>query len=153
MLRELDRVGITELQPTPDVTDVRVAGSHTAALPGLLIVRFNGPLYTANVRSANRKLLAAAEAARPQVMVLDASAVGMLSATALGEFGELERGLGERGVELWIASLPPRSLATARKTPRWVEVEAAGRVFPTSLAAAQAYRERGSVRSGSDGTA
>ena len=53
-------------KPTPDGDDVRVAGTHTTPIPGLLILRFDGPLYTANVRGANRRMLAAVdEAERP----------------------------------------------------------------------------------------
>ena len=48
VLYELDHVGMTELQLTPDRSDVRVAGEHTEPVGGLLILRFDGPLYTAN---------------------------------------------------------------------------------------------------------
>ena len=59
---ELDRVGVTELQPIEGDGDIRAAGPETVAVPGLLILRFDGPLYTANVRSVNRKVVAAVDA-------------------------------------------------------------------------------------------
>jgi hypothetical protein len=43
ILVELDRVGVTELQPTPGDYDVEPAGVRTTAVPGLLILRFDGP--------------------------------------------------------------------------------------------------------------
>jgi SulP family sulfate permease len=142
VLRELDRVGVTELQPTGD-GDLRVAGTHTVPVPGLLALRFDGPLYTANVRSANRKTLCAVDAAHDvDVLVLDTSAQGMLPVTVIDEMGNLEHELAERGVTLWIAALPPKALATARLLPRWRELETAGHLFPTTLAAVKSYRDR-----------
>ena len=48
---ELDHVGVTELRPTADGTDLGFVGEDTAAEPGLLVLRIDGPLYTANVRT------------------------------------------------------------------------------------------------------
>ena len=77
VLVELDRVGVTELQPTPDGDDVRAAGPDTAPVDGLLVLRLDAPLYTANVRAANRRVLAAVDR-RPgtRVVVLDATVQG-----------------------------------------------------------------------------
>ena len=140
---ELDRVGVTELQPIEGDGDIRAAGPETVAVPGLLILRFDGPLYTANVRSVNRKVVAAVDA-RPgtNVLVLDATAVAKLSVTALGEMTQLERELGQRGVTAWIAALPPASLRTAKMLPRWQELDEAGQLHPTVLGAVHAFRQR-----------
>ncbi len=142
VLRELDRSGLTELQLTTDGADLRVAGSHTDAIPGLLALRLDGPLYTANVRSVNRKMLDAVdERAGVEVLVLDTAAQGLLSITVIDEVGMLEHELAARGVQLWVAELPPRALATARLTPRWQELVDDGRLFPTTLGAVKAYRD------------
>ena len=140
---ELDRVGVTELQPIEGDGDIRAAGPETVAVPGLLILRFDGPLYTANVRSVNRKVVAAVDA-RPgtTVLVLDATAVAKLSVTALGEMTQLERELGQRGVTAWIAALPPASLRTAKMLPRWQELDEAGQLHPTVLGAVHSFRQR-----------
>ena len=136
VLIELDRVGLTELQPIAGELDVQPADEHTAPLPGLIILRVNGPLYTANVRSTNRKLVAAADA-RPdtQVVVLDLTAQGRLSLTATHQFSDLEQEFDERGIALWVVAIPPDALKLARQTPRWQEVADAGRLYPTALAA------------------
>jgi high affinity sulfate transporter 1 len=143
VLVELDRVGLTELQPTHDGQDLQAAGAHTEAVPGLLILRFDGPLYTANVRSANRKIITSVDRhPGTDVLVLDATALAQLSVTVIEEFAELERELGDRGVSLWIAALPPNALLTARQSPRWAELDQADRLYPTALTAVRAFRAR-----------
>jgi high affinity sulfate transporter 1 len=140
VIYELDHLGITELQPTTAGDDVQIVGEATAPLAGLLILRYDGPLYTANVRGANRRILAAVDDARPATLILDTSAVAAAPVTVIDELAELERELDSRGVTLWIAGLPPRAQATAQLLPRWSELVAAGRVHPSSLAAVRAWR-------------
>ncbi len=140
VLRELDRIGVTELHATLDGDDLALPGSDTAPIPGLLVLRFDGPLYTANVRGANRRVLAAVDASAPDTLVLDMSAVARAPLTAVDHFADLEAELIARGVRCWFANLPPQTLATARLLPRWDEMTADGRLFPTALAAVRAYR-------------
>jgi hypothetical protein len=61
---------------------------------------------------------------------------------AAGAVAQLDRELSSRGVTYWLAALNPRMLATAQLLPRWRELDEAGRVFPTALAAVRAYRAR-----------
>jgi high affinity sulfate transporter 1 len=138
---ELDRVGITELEPTPDDADIVPAGAGSVPVPGLLVVRPDGPLYTANVRSVNRKLIELVEE-RPdtEVLVLDCTVQSQLTVTVVQEAAELDRELRDRGVTLWIAALAPRALHMARQLPEWSTLGEAGRVHATSLAAVHAYR-------------
>ena len=143
VLFELDRVGVTELQPTAADRDVEAAGDHTARVPGLLILRFDGPLYTANVRSVNRKIIASVDrSSGTRVLALDATALGRVSLTVMHEFAELEHELRDRDVNLWIVALPPDTLRLARQAPRWRELVQASRLYPTSLAALSAFRRR-----------
>jgi MFS superfamily sulfate permease-like transporter len=139
VIYELDHIGVTELQATADGADVEVAGTGTAPIVGLLILRFDGPLYTANVRGSNRRVLAAVDTAEPRVLVLDVTALVGLPVTVLDQFADLQRELDSSGVELWVAALTPRALATARQLPHWSDAERDGRIFPTSLAAVRAY--------------
>ena len=153
MLRELDRAGVIELRPS-DAGDLVPAGDDSddalAAVPGLLVVRFAAPLYTANVRSVNRKVVAAVDArverdrvtagSTPlRVLVLDTTVVGEISFTVLRQLPELERELAERDIILWLAGLSPRVLEVAQRLPRWDEFAADGRLFPTASAAVRAY--------------
>jgi sulfate permease, SulP family len=142
VLVELDRVGVTELQPTSGDGDVEVAGPHTQPVPGLLILRYDGPLYTANVRSVNRKIIDAVEHhPGTRVVAVDATVQGRVSLTVMHEFAELEHELQDRNVGLWIAALPPETLRLARQAPRWRELAQASRLFPTALAAVRAFRQ------------
>lgn len=140
VLRELNRIGVTELQPTTAGDDLDVAGPTTEPVPGLLVLRLDGPLYTANVRGAHRHVLAAVDDARPSTLVLDVSALGLVSVTVIDRFRDLEAELVARGVTFWVAALPPRALETARQLPRWDDLSTAGRIFPTALAAVRHFR-------------
>lgn len=143
VLNALNNVGVTELQPTPGLDDMLVAGPDSMPVPGLLVVRLDGPLYTANVQGANRRLLAAIDAAAPDTVVVDLTAINQVTVTVLDRFPDLEREIAARGVNFWIAAIPERALATATVLPDWDDFVANGRLFPTSLAATRAF-----VRSG-----
>jgi sulfate permease, SulP family len=140
---ELDRVGLTELQRTSTGDDVLPAGPSTVAVPGLLVLRFDGPLYTANVRSANKKV-ADEIADRPgiDVVVLDLTAQAQLPVTVIDEVRELERVLAAAHVTLWIAGLPPRARHTAEQLPRWAELQQSGQIYGTSLEAVRHFAAR-----------
>ena len=143
---ELDRIHLTELQRVRGGGDLEPAGPNTEPVADLLVLRLDGPLYTANVRKANRLLVEAVDARKPTLLVVDATVQALLPVTVIDQLQDIERELAARDVELWIAALPPRSLATARKTPRWRELEAAGRVHPTALAAVRAFRSRQTMK-------
>jgi MFS superfamily sulfate permease-like transporter len=144
VLRELDHVVLTELQPD-DHDDLRVAGSHTRPVPGLLVLRFDGPLYAANIRSGNRAVLAAVDAhPGTRTLVLDMTVQSEATFAVAAEYEQFERDLNDRGVTLWVAGLPPRSLAFARQLPAWQRLDDAGHLFPTALAAVRTYRTSGS---------
>jgi sulfate permease, SulP family len=142
VLRELNRIELLELQlDDADGRDVHIAHDATGRLPGLLMLRFDGPLYTANIRTANRQVVDAVDAAPgTRVLVLDMAAVAHLTVMVMDEGLQLERELADRDVELWIAGLPPHALATARKVEHWSDLERTGHIYPTALAAALAFR-------------
>ena len=66
------------------------------------------------------------------------SAVAKLSVSAAMQFADLDREIRSRRAAVWIAAVPPQTLAVARDMPRFVDIEQAGRVFPTALAALRA---------------
>ena len=116
VIYELDHVGVTELQATsPTATATCSSPARTRRpIDGLLILRFDGPLYTANVRGANRKILAAVDARTPDDRGPRRLGRSVLPVTVLEQFADLQREFDRRGVTLWVAALPPRSLETAR---------------------------------------
>ena len=142
VLRELNRIGVTELQLAPGGGDLVVAAHDTHPLPGLLILRAEGPLYTANIRRVRRSIMERVEAAEPEVVLFDATAMVEVSIMVVDELDEMDTTLAERGVELWYAALSPLTLQTARRLPQWGELDEAGRMHETSLAAVRAYRSR-----------
>jgi MFS superfamily sulfate permease-like transporter len=145
VLRELNHAGVDELRPTAEGRLVP-AVAELDPVPGMLILRIAAPLYTANVRGVQAKILDAVAAADPQpaVVVVDATVVGTLSVTGLAVFRALDEQLGQQGVELWFASLPPRALAQAHLAPGWERFDRAGRPHPTAAAAVAAFRDRAS---------
>jgi high affinity sulfate transporter 1 len=142
VLRELNHPDVDELRLASDGSLVPAA--DLAPTPGLLVLRIGAPLYTANAREAQRQILERVDAAdpRPHVVVVDATAVGRLSVTLLQVFRDLDQELRDRGVELWIASLPPRALEQARMSPGWDTIDRAGRLHPTTRAALDAFAAR-----------
>ncbi len=144
VLRELNHPDVDELRPAPDGSFLPAADG-LAPTPGLLVLRIGAPLYTANAREVQRQILGRVDAADPipDVVVVDATVVGRLSVTTLQVFRELDQELRDQGVELWIASLPPRALEQARKAPGWDAMERAGRLHPTARAALDAFASRG----------
>ena len=73
-------------------------------------------------------------------MILDATVTGRITTTVLAIMRELDAQLAERGITMWVSSLPPRALEQARLTPRWAAWSAAGRLHRTTAAAVAAYQ-------------
>jgi SulP family sulfate permease len=138
VLHELNTVPVAVLGVRPDGT----VAPDGAPVQGLLIARLGAPLYTANARTAaSRVEQSVASAGRPvRVVVVDATAVGMLLLSAMRDS---QRNLAEEGVTLWVASLPERSLAMARRTPGWAAWNKTGRLWPTVSDAVAAFHEPG----------
>jgi high affinity sulfate transporter 1 len=143
VLHELNSFTVTEMRPPSGNRrgELRPAEPGSAPVPGLLILRLDGPLYAANVRHACRALLDDVAASNATTVILDASAAATTSITVLDHVVEVERQLDEQGVRLWIAALPPRTLATSRRHPRWPDLVANGQLYPTVNAARVAYED------------
>ena len=140
IIRELAHVQLTELEPDAE-GDLRIAdAAHTHPLPGLLVLRFEGPVYAANVRAVNRRVIAALDAHQSiDVLLLDGTALGEFPLAVLTEFAQLQRDLNERNVSLWFSSLPPAALELARQLPHWSEFEEEDRAFVSTAAAVHAF--------------
>ncbi|MEV5571880.1 SulP family inorganic anion transporter [Spirillospora sp. NPDC052269] len=128
LLRELGRPELYAARP--------------ADAPGLLLVRLDTYLYTANVRAMAEDLVDAVCAARPaaRVVVLGLPAQRDLNATVLDELDRLRRRLAEQDVDLWFADITPAALRVARRASWWRNAEAAGAIWPTTTDAVNAYQ-------------
>ena len=148
VLHELNHPDVIELRADADGRLRTIPAGDTAAsdMSGTsddaLILRLGGPLYTANARMAQRNILAAVDAAtpKPEVVILDARALGRLPVAVLDALRDLDRSLQERHVTLWVAALPERALETARRTTWWHSWEESGRVWSSPEDAVAAHR-------------
>ena len=139
VLHQLNNVGVTELQTVTARDDLDVAGPNTTAVPGLLILRVDGPLYAANVGNVCTAILDAVDAVQPTTVVIDASTASTLTVTVIDRFAALEEQLSDRATSLWLAALPPQARTTAERTAYWDRLVANGQIHLTTLAALHAY--------------
>ncbi len=75
--------------------------------PGLLLLRVEGRIYFGNAQRVLDLLAPIAVAARPQVIVLDCSAILDVEYSALKMLAETEARVRSRGAALWLAALNP----------------------------------------------
>jgi len=97
----------------------RRAGEHAGdeTFPGLLIVRTEGRIYFGNAATAAERMQALVARERPQVIVLECSAIPDIEYTALMRLTEAERKLRARGVTLWLAGVNPDLLRIIQRAP------------------------------------
>ncbi|WP_394428748.1 SulP family inorganic anion transporter [Streptomyces sp. SGAir0957] len=138
----------TELGRVPGLEGFHDVRSHPSAehLPGLVILRFDAPLFFANAKTFRDRVLHAARATPPpRWVVLAAEPVTDVDTTAADILEELDAALQERGVTLVFAELkdPAR-----RKIERYglTRTFAPGRFHPTLEAAVAAYRASSGAR-------
>jgi SulP family sulfate permease len=85
--------------------------------PGLLLLRVEGQVFFANIRSVGARMRPLIDEARPQVVALDLSGVPHLEYTALKTMTEAEERERARGVELWLVGLNPEVLRMVQRSP------------------------------------
>jgi SulP family sulfate permease len=86
-------------------------------LPGLLIVRTEGRMTFASMPHARERLAALIEAAHPQVVILECSAIPDFEYTALCTLMRAEEKMRDGGVSLWLSALNPIALEMVRRSP------------------------------------
>jgi SulP family sulfate permease len=87
------------------------------AFPGLLLLRPEGRLFFVNMERVTEKVRPLIAEAKPQVVVLDLSAVFDLEYSALKSMIAAEQRLRETGVLVWLAGLTPDVYAMVRRSP------------------------------------
>jgi high affinity sulfate transporter 1 len=141
VLRRLNRPAIVELRRPPTGGEPLPAREGDGAIPGMLILRIEGGLYTLNVRRAQEEIYARVDGAepRPEVLLLDVGATVDTSVTVIDIMAETERQLARHGTQMWLAAIPERAEAKARRTDLWDEWLDAGRIHSTVSAAVEAF--------------
>jgi high affinity sulfate transporter 1 len=85
-------------------------------IPGLLIVRTEGRMTFASAPQVRQRLRALVEEAKPEVVILECSAIPDFEYTALQALIEAERKLREGGVALWLTALNPQALNVVERS-------------------------------------
>ena len=86
-------------------------------LPGLLLLRPEGRLFFVNIESVAEKTRPLIAQAKPDVVVIDFSAVFDLEYSALKELIAAEKRMQDMGVSMWVAGLSPDVFAMVRRSP------------------------------------
>jgi SulP family sulfate permease len=125
-----------------------VAGMHdiddypdATMTPGLLVYRYDAPLYFANARDFRKRALAAADAHTPGLhwFVLNIEANVDIDITAMDAVEEVRAKLAGRGVVFAFARVK-RDTLDPLQTYGLADRVGAGRLFPTLPTAEAAYR-------------
>ena len=86
-------------------------------LPGLLIVRTEGRMTFASAPRVGERFWALVHEAKPQVLMLDCSAIPDIEYTALKLLIDAEEKLKDAGTALWLAALNPSALEVVKRSP------------------------------------
>ncbi len=119
-------------------------------LPGLLVYRFDAPLFFANARRFRDRLTEMLERnpGHEEWVVLDFEGIGDVDATAVDLLAELVEEQHRHDRVVALARANQRALDRLRRAGL-LEPEGALRVFPTIRAAVRAFEERGERPQGS----
>lgn len=141
VLRALNHPVIVELRRSPQTGELVPARPGDDPIPGMLVLRIEGGLYTLNIRRVQAEIYARVAALDPPsaVVLLDVGGTADTSVTVMDVIAETHRQLDRQGISLWVAALPSRALAKAQRTAAWSEWSEAGRVHPTVAAAVDVH--------------
>ncbi|MEO6790286.1 MAG: sulfate permease [Ornithinibacter sp.] len=112
--------------------------------PGLLVYRFDAPLFFLNTERFRTRVLDALEAnpGSEEWLVLDFEGVGALDASALDGLADLVEQLGRTGISQVAVARANESVVRRLRRVDLVEPAGALRVYPTINAAVRAFRGR-----------
>jgi MFS superfamily sulfate permease-like transporter len=109
-------------------------------IPGLLILRLNGPLFYANAQSVRDQVKALVEATEPplRAVIVDAVPQDDLDLTSVDMLKKLFAEIRQRGIDIYLAEVHVPVLEVARRNGLLEEV-GEDHVFPTLPAAVAAF--------------
>jgi SulP family sulfate permease len=90
------------------------AGDET--IPGLLIVRTEGRMTFASAPRVRERIRILVQEARPEVVILECSAIPDFEYTALNALIGAEEKLREAGISLWLSALNPEALSVVKRS-------------------------------------
>jgi sulfate permease, SulP family len=120
-------------------------------MPGLLVYRYDAPLFFANAEDFKRRALAAVDAADPPVewFLLNAEANTEIDLTAVDALDTVRRTLAERGIVFALARVKFEVREILASTG-FIERIGEDKVFMTLPTAVAAYQQRNAARHGDD---
>jgi SulP family sulfate permease len=120
-------------------------------VPGLLVYRYDAPLFFANAEDFKRRALAAVDAADPPVewFLLNAEANTEIDLTAVDALDTVRRTLAERGIVFALARVKFEVREILASTG-FIERIGEDKVFMTLPTAVAAYQQRNAARHGDD---
>ena len=120
-------------------------------VPGLLVYRYDAPLFFANAEDFKRRALAAVDAADPPVewFLLNAEANTEIDLTAVDALEQVRKTLAERGIVYALARVK-MDLREILAPTGFIDRIGEDRVFMTLPTAVAAYQEWYTARHGSD---
>jgi MFS superfamily sulfate permease-like transporter len=122
-------VALAQQASVPEVYEVaRIPGTNVfrrrsgenpedEAWPGLLLVRIEGRIFFGNTEHVIDSVAPMVQAASPEVLVLDCSAIFDIEYSGLKMLAEAEERARDRGGELWLAALNPRTRRGVERSP------------------------------------
>jgi len=143
LLARVARPHAAVLGLVPDVAGMHDVEDYPQAqtIPGLLVYRYDSPLFFANAQDFKRRALAAAAAVAPiDWFVLNVEAIVEVDITALDAMEELRRSLVEQGITFALARVKHELLHDLEAVGLTASI-GADRLFPTLPTAVEAYRE------------
>jgi sulfate permease, SulP family len=110
-------------------------------IAGLLILRTEGRMTFASAPRVRERLRALVDDARPEVVILECSAIPDFEYTALQSLTKAEQKLREGGISLWLTALNPEALNVVKRSPLGKAL-GTDRMFFNLPDAVKAYQKR-----------
>lgn len=141
VLRSLNHPVVLELRRPPGGRDLLPSREGDDPVPGMLVLRVEGGMYTLNVRGVQAEIYRRFETMQPhpEVVLLDVGGTADTSVTVMDAILEVDEHLKRNGSTLWVAAIPIRAEAKARRTEAWPVWEQEGRIHASVGAAVRLF--------------
>lgn len=142
VLHGLNHPQVVELRRDTATGEFFEARPGDPVVPGMVILRVLGGMYTLNIRRIQDQVYRLFEAAQPapSVVVVDVGATVDTSVTVIDTWFEIEQHLDKAGATLWVAALPEKAEEKARRTKAWDRWVEQGRIHPSVAQAVSAFQ-------------
>ncbi len=145
VMHTLNHPVVVELRRQDGGTDWLPARDRDEILPGLLVLRVEGGMYTQNIHRIQERIYDEVDGREetPDVLVLDVGGTADTSVTVMDVIMETDHRLARQGTELWVAAVPVRAREKATRLAAWEDWTAQGKIHVSVAAAVAAYERRG----------